>query len=209
MQQLQIPTIVPVMTIPGAVLFPQTVMPIYIFEQRYRRMLQDTLAGARIFAVAARTPENIHFDAQANALNTIAGLGLIRACRTNPDGSAQLILQGLARVRLSEFNQQEQPYLQAHAEQIISQGDNSAEHLQQIRTGVMDLVRQHAAINATIPNEVVEYLDAIAYTEAALDMAIYTLCTSSTVKQELLETTDLFARFSRFEQHMQAQLTSN
>ena len=42
---MKLPSEVPVMTLPNATLFPQALLPLYIFEPRYRRMLADTLAS--------------------------------------------------------------------------------------------------------------------------------------------------------------------
>ena len=92
---MQVPSVVPVMTLGNAILFPQSMLPLYIFEPRYRRMLADVLAGGRLFAVALRRGQGRR-DTPAH----VAGLGLVRACVTRPDGTAHLILQGLARVRL-------------------------------------------------------------------------------------------------------------
>ncbi len=92
---MQVPSAVPVMTLGNAILFPQSMLPLYIFEPRYRRMLADVLAGERVFAVALRRR-----DRARETPVSVAGLGLVRACVTRPDGTSNLILQGLARVRL-------------------------------------------------------------------------------------------------------------
>ena len=51
---MELPSAVPVMTLPSATLFPQALLPLYIFEPRYRRMLADTLKAHRMFIVAKR-----------------------------------------------------------------------------------------------------------------------------------------------------------
>ena len=56
-QEIEIPSEVPVMTMSQTVLFPQAMMPLFIFEPRYREMLQDVLEENRIFAVAALDEE--------------------------------------------------------------------------------------------------------------------------------------------------------
>ena len=49
--EITLPDEVPVMTLAEATLFPQALMPLHIFEPRYRAMLRDVLAGDRLFAV--------------------------------------------------------------------------------------------------------------------------------------------------------------
>lgn len=113
------------MVLPGAALFPHTVLPLYIFEERYRAMLADALAGNRMFAVAmarpgvdeARSPADFH---------EIGGLGLIRACVQNPDGTSHLILQGLGRVRFTGWIR-ETPYRLAAVDLLQNDPGDAAE----------------------------------------------------------------------------------
>ena len=53
---MQLPSEVSVMTLPNAILFPQALLPLYIFEPQYRRMLSDALDTHRMFSVAMRKP---------------------------------------------------------------------------------------------------------------------------------------------------------
>lgn len=94
---MQLPTEVPVMTLRNVILFPQAMLPLHIFEPRYRKMLADVLAGERMFAVAMQRA-----DCTREAPSAVAGLGLVRVCVTNRDGTSNLILQGLSRVKLGK-----------------------------------------------------------------------------------------------------------
>jgi hypothetical protein len=85
------------MTLPNATLFPQALLPLYIFEPRYRQMLADALHSNRMFSVAMQRPGN-----SRETPAPIAGLGLIRVSVGHSDGTSHLILQGLARVELKE-----------------------------------------------------------------------------------------------------------
>ena len=55
---MELPDAVPVMTLPSATLFPQALLPLYIFEPRYRQMLADMLKSDRMFSVAMQKPGN-------------------------------------------------------------------------------------------------------------------------------------------------------
>ena len=94
---MKLPSEVPVMTLPNATLFPQTLLPLYIFEPRYRQMLLDDLHTNRMFSVAMQKPGRVR-----ETPSPIAGLGLIRVSVAHDDGTSHLILQGLARVELAE-----------------------------------------------------------------------------------------------------------
>src|SRR5690242_4459190 len=94
---MKIPLEVPVMTLPNATLFPQALLPLYIFEPRYRQMLADALHSNRMFSVAMQRPGTTR-----ESPTPVAGLGLIRVSVGHRDGTSHLILQGLARVQLAE-----------------------------------------------------------------------------------------------------------
>jgi ATP-dependent Lon protease len=93
---MDLPSEVAVMTLPNAILFPNAVLPLYIFEPRYRRMLADSLATHRMFSVAMQRPGRVR-----ETPSLVAGLGLIRAARQNEDGTSMLLLQGITRVELA------------------------------------------------------------------------------------------------------------
>lgn len=101
---MELPLEVPVMTLPSATLFPQALLPLYIFEPRYRRMLKDALASNRMFSVAMQKPGRTREIPCA-----VAGLGLIRVSVDHDDGTSHLILQGITRVELAE-TVQTRPY---------------------------------------------------------------------------------------------------
>jgi ATP-dependent Lon protease len=92
---MNLPEAIAVMTLPGATLFPQSMMPLFIFEPRYRRMLADMLDSHRMFSVAMQKP-----DKMRESPCPVAGLGLIRASVSHKDGTSHLVLQGLTRVEL-------------------------------------------------------------------------------------------------------------
>src|SRR5207237_10012705 len=94
---MKIPLEVPVMTLPNALLFPQSLLPLYIFEPRYRHMLADALHSNRMFSVAMQRPGSTR-----ETPSPVAGLGLIRVSVGHRDGTSHLILQGIARVELEQ-----------------------------------------------------------------------------------------------------------
>jgi len=134
---IQLPSSIPVMALSGVTLFPNALLPLYIFEPRYREMLATVLAGDRIFAVGMVRP-----DTGEESIFPVAGAGLVRACVGQPDGTSQLILQGLGRVEFTGFDQEE-PYLIGRAKPLPTVTDDedachkSRRELQDICTGLV------------------------------------------------------------------------
>lgn len=112
---MKVPGTLAVMALPGTMLFPGAMLPLYIFEPRYRKMLADALAGERMFAVGLAVSPGADSE-----VCEIGGAGFVRACVANPDGTSRLILQGVSRVRFCEWLPGE-PYPLARVEALYSE----------------------------------------------------------------------------------------
>ena len=109
---MTLPEQVGVMVLPQTVFFPHHLLPLRIFEPRYREMLQKALEGSRMFAVAMETPQR--------PTARVGGLGLIRSCIQQEDGTSHLVLQGLARIKLDHLLQVH-PYVIASPEPVVEE----------------------------------------------------------------------------------------
>jgi Lon protease-like protein len=96
-----IPTCVPIFPLPDVVLFPRQVLPLHIFEPRYRAMTEDVLAGHRAIAIALLRPgfESEYFTPQA-AIHRIIGVGRIVAAERLTDGKFNMLLRGEGRASI-------------------------------------------------------------------------------------------------------------
>src|ERR1019366_545532 len=83
---VRLPKQIAVMPLPNAILFPRVLLPLYIFEPRYKRMLADCLKGERMFAVALLR-RGWETEGRNPTPYPIASIGVIRTCMARPDGS--------------------------------------------------------------------------------------------------------------------------
>lgn len=97
-----LPAEMPVMVLPECHLFPGCLLPLYIFEQRYRLMLEHALQNNRMFCIGNRVAEDA--DCVVSPYSTA---GLVRACVQQKDGTSQLLLLGTQRIRLNKWVQKE------------------------------------------------------------------------------------------------------
>src|SRR5207253_8340688 len=120
-----LPKQLPVMPLPGAVLFPHALLPLYIFEPRYRQMLDHALRHHRMFCITLIKPSCPEWHAPEDFFH-LATVGLIRACVERGDGTSNLVLQGLHRIRFTSF-EQETPFPVAKIDIVESTGDATVE----------------------------------------------------------------------------------
>ena len=103
------------MLLPDCTLFPHGGLPLYIFEERYRVMLAEALAGDCVFAVGrVRQDPNGGED----EISEIGTAGLVRASKEGEDGTSQLLLHGVIRVKFMEWLE-EKPYPYALIEPCV------------------------------------------------------------------------------------------
>jgi uncharacterized protein len=92
--------IVRLFPLPNAVLFPHVMQPLHIYEPRYRAMLEDALAGDRLITMALLAPGwERDYDGRPPLYPT-ACLGHVTTYHRLPDGTYNLLLLGLKRVKL-------------------------------------------------------------------------------------------------------------
>jgi uncharacterized protein len=105
----------PLFPLPDVVHFPHLLLPLHIFEPRYREMVADALAGERLIAMALLEPG---FTTTRGSLpiHDVVCLGRITAEQRTEDGRYYLVLQGLTRARVVQEEPDEQAYRIAQLE---------------------------------------------------------------------------------------------
>ena len=183
-QSITLPDQVPVMPLPGAVLFPHALLPLHIFEPRYQEMLEFALRGHRMFCVALVKSRRAPWKSPQDFFH-IAGVGLIRACVGGPDGTSNLILQGLRRVRFSAF-EQIAPFPMARLEPLESTATSSVE-TDALGAKVLELYARFKESGRQFPARMDEYLSHLGDTEMLADLMAATFINDPLRRQQVLE----------------------
>jgi hypothetical protein len=92
--------IVPIFPLPDVTFFPHTLLPLHVFEARYRVMVIDALERDRRLAVVKLRPGYEATYAGKPAVHPVAGLGEIVSCERLSTGRYNILLRGESRVRL-------------------------------------------------------------------------------------------------------------
>ena len=101
MSGINIPEFCATILLPETVLFPHGALPLHIFEERYREMLEDALESHCMICVGTLVEEEI--TDLNSCVHPIGTVGLIRASREMEDGRSNLVLHGVYRVRFSSW----------------------------------------------------------------------------------------------------------
>ncbi|MBS0630932.1 MAG: LON peptidase substrate-binding domain-containing protein [Verrucomicrobia bacterium] len=205
--EINLPEVVPAMTLPNTVFFPQALLPLHIFEPRYRHMLKDVLASNRLFAVAGLDSARANLADQFEPPHRIASVGIVRACQENDNGTSNLLLQGLCRVEILEVLTDE-PYrrLRIKALPSLPLDEAETEVTTRLHQDLAKLIGVKQKLGATVPPEMAAFLRGIEDPETLVDLAAFSLCDNPGLKQKLLETLDIRARLELFTRHLRREI---
>ncbi len=194
METLHVPETVPVMTLPNTVFFPQALLPLHIFEPRYRQMLRDVLSSNRIFAVARLDADQPVAD---EPMPPVASVGIIRACQKAENDTSNLLLQGLCRVAVKAIVR-EAPYRIIAVKPIATTAGTHHAELELLRLEVMRLLNLRRRLGTPVPKGMTRFLESIDDIDTFADIAVFNLCEDSALKQQLLETLETRRRLQLF-----------
>jgi Lon protease-like protein len=116
----------PVFPLPNVVLFPGALLPLRVFEPRYRELASEVLSGRQLMAIARLKPG---FEADYEGrppVFEVCGVGSVIDSVAHSDGRYDLTLRGLSRVRVIEELQPERAYRQMRFSELLDQAADPA-----------------------------------------------------------------------------------
>ncbi len=188
--------LVPVFPLPGVVFFPRTVLPLHVFEPRYRAMVQESVAGEGLIAVSLLLPGWETNYQESPAFHEVGTMGRIEDLDELEDGRFNLRLVGLKRVSFGAVVRSK-PYRLVRACQLPE--TEVDEDDPEIRDAKLDLLASHGCLlRELMPEEGhgVVLDDRIPF-ETAVNGACANLPVDPALRQDLLKENDLWERHRR------------
>ena len=186
---------VPLVPLPNVVLFPRAVLPLHIFEERYKKMTADALASDGRIAMALLRPgwEKSYYGRPP--IEPVVCLGQILTHEKLPDGKYNFLLQGQLRARVTT-EQDDLPYRVA-----------TLEPLEETELLEIDLVDERRRMTCLFNSDVFEKLPAVHQyrqllasplpTPDVADLLAFNLIEDVAIKQSLLADADVPHRVNR------------
>lgn len=140
----------PVLPLRGAVVYPMMWLPLPIGQKRSIRLVEDILPENRMIALVSSQDEQIEEPKPEDICSVGTAAQIHRVLKT-PDGTIRLLVQGIERVRILEYVQQE-PYLRARVELTPEILTDDIEMEALLRT-VQDLFRRMIDLEPQMPDE--------------------------------------------------------
>lgn len=180
----------PVMVLGDCHLFPGCLLPLFIFEERYRLMLAHALRTHRMFCIGTK----LRMPDGSCQLLPVSTAGLIRACKKQEDGTSHVMLQGIGRIRFKGF-QQEKPFVIADVEPVKTEIETEAAYCDELKQRALDLLPDAAACAGEAMRSLHAALHKLSCPEIVCDILSYHYVRRPAAQRRLLEEPVLEKRY--------------
>jgi ATP-dependent Lon protease len=189
--EVEIPATLPVLPLKETVIFPQSVSPLAIGQERSVRLVDDVLEGERMLAlVTVKSPEA---DPPGwDDLYEVGTAAVVHKMIRVPDGTLRILVQGVGRIRLTE-RVQEEPYLVGEFEVVADEVEETPE-LEALTRSVQSEFGRLISLVPYLPSELELAAANVDEPSALSHLVASTLRLKTEEKQALLEQQDVSAR---------------
>jgi Lon protease-like protein len=186
----------PVFPLPSVQLFPHALLPLHVFEPRYRDLVRDCLAGDHRMAIALLEPGYQAHYHERPPIRSVCGVGRVVGHDLLPDGRSNIILRGLGRARIIEELPVERSYRRIRVALLADRLARDVDRAGAQRT--LLLLADQLALRLPSGSETLRRLARSQDELGGLtDVLAAALVTEPETRQELLETVDVAARVDR------------
>ncbi len=149
-RHLSLPDVLPILPLKETVVYPLTMMPLGIGQERSIRLIDDVMRGNRLVGLVAQKSAEVESAGPDDTFRVGTAARIARMLRT-PDGTIQIIVQGLERIRILEYIE-EKPYLKARIEAAPEDVEESVE-LEALKRNAVQLFQRLVSLVQYLPNE--------------------------------------------------------
>jgi uncharacterized protein len=185
---------VPLFPLPNIVLFPRAVLPLHIFEERYRLMTAGALTGRRLIAMALLKPGWERDYYSRPQIEPVVCVGQILTHEQLPDGKYNLLLQGIGRAKITaETEDRDLLYRTADLDPLVESSTMEIDLTQQ-RQKLIAVFDERLRGLGGLGRQFQQMLSSPMPTADIADLAAFNLLEDIPLKQSLLAETDVVRR---------------
>ncbi len=173
-----------VFPLPHVVLFPNTTIPLHIFEDRYKLMMDEVLRRQIPLAICWVGPQ-----AGPSVVGLTCGAGKVNLLQAFPDGRKDVSVEGESRLQIVQILQQT-PYIRALAKIIPDSPIDSPKEEIELKNELTTLVRRWIFLSGQLDDAYIRYVDLFPKPHYLADFIATTFLPSPEIKQRQLEITD-------------------
>ena len=190
--QVEFPVVLPVLPLKDTVVFPQSMTPLAIGQERSVRLIDDVVAGDRLLALVTSRDSTVE-EPDWNGIYRVGTLALVHKMIRVPDGSLRILVQGLDRIRV-KHEMDVDPYLLGEFDSLPDVLDETPE-VEALTRNVQGLFARIIGLAPYLPEELQLAAANVDDPSALCHLVASTLRTIKTEeRQEILEEIDVEQR---------------
>jgi ATP-dependent Lon protease len=183
--ELDLPSKLPVLPLKDTVVFPDSVLPLAIGQERSVRLVEDVVSQDRLLALVASKDKDIEQPGWGD-LHEIGTAAVVQKMIRVPDGSLRVLVQGIRRIRLLDQIQDE-PYLVGRFVEVPDIYDEGSPEAQALQQNVQNLFARLIGLVPYLPEELAFAAANVDDPSALCHLVASTLRLKTDEKQQLLE----------------------
>lgn len=180
---------VPLISLRNAVVFPNIAMPLAVKRAKSLRALDFVLKKDRLVVFVAQKKAEIEEPKKEDLFN-IGCLAKVKETVRQPDKSIGVIVEGIVRVKIKEFIQEE-PFFEVKIEPLPPPLIKKTEKIEALMYGVVDQFKQAISLGVTVPFDVMLLIPTITNPWQLADVITLNLDLKIEEKQGILESNDV------------------
>jgi Lon protease-like protein len=190
----------------SVVLFPGEILPLHVFEDRYKKMVRHALEHSGLFGLSYKENAAVDRDTPPD-IGSIGCVAKINAVMPLDDGRMNIVSTGLVRYRISSVSQH-QPFILARVESVsddIDPEDDYKPLINEVAEASKRFFETAKALDelGLVPDELPDDAESLSLLVAS------TLPVDSRAKQLLLEMTSTRLRMSRLRSHLNSAIAAS
>jgi ATP-dependent Lon protease len=189
--EVEIPSVLPVLPLKETVVFPQSVSPLAIGQERSVKLVDDVVAGDRMLALVTVHDPDVE-EPGWDDLHEVGTAAVVHKMIRVPDGTLRILVQGVGRIVL-ERRVQDEPYLVGEFSEVPDGVEESPE-LEALTRSVQNEFSRLISLVPYLPAELELAAANVDDPSALSHLVASTLRLKTEEKQRLLEEADVAAR---------------
>jgi ATP-dependent Lon protease len=187
----ELPSTLPVLPLKDMVVFPQSMTPLAIGQERSIALVDDVVVGERLLALVTVASADVETPGW-NDVHRVGTAAIVHKMIRAPDGTLRVLVQGLRRIRI-DGDVQDDPYLVAEVSELPDIVDESKE-LEALTRNVQGLFGRIVGLVPYLPEELQVAAANVDDPSALCSLVASTIRLRTDEKQKLLELVDVSDR---------------
>jgi len=195
-RDIEIPESLPVLPVRDIVIFPYMILPLFVGRDMSVKAIERSMESDKLILLVSQKDVNVESPSKED-LYSVGTVGTILRMLKLPDGRLKILVQGLAKARVTEYSQLE-PYYVGKIEKVVDteQPELSLE-VEALMRNVKELVDKSLALGKSFLPDIIVLIENIEEPGRLADLVASNLGLKAEQAQELLEQTEPVERLKR------------